>query len=543
MYKKLIILLGMFLTFSSMSFADITWNGYFEGGFRLNNQESGTFVTNGVWNVGDISDGRYGRIETSFNFIGGNGWTGWTRVNADLMSSTAGNEKLQAWEANFQYRPGGVSLAFTKNQDWTWLGAPSFTMNSSGDLGKVSENNVNSIVLETDTKLKWLHGFSTKTVWWANDATENHMGTRISRNYKLFHKKVSGTVGLGYQNIHEQDKYPDAYLHNPMMDMNANIQLGEMSIFAQLEAFTVYQSSQTNSSTPNPMEWYGNNDAQGVKGQLKFVVPTPVGNFNLNGQVFTYGKSTDISSTKNWYEEYVQLTYSFPAKAMDLEFSVRNGHPNVLNSDASYKGTSTTYPTGTNWMWGGHFWNYDANLINAGQFLEYYGKVFVQFKKGIKFFTSYLWDAPGVSRIWGTDGSQTSADTNATDTLLFDLQFENTSLKIDLQYRILRLTYLDPRFRIDVGGLELTVNLTPQLKYYSRMLLVNSAGQIKGATSGSSSWWNYFGSLQYSPMDRIHMYLEYGNPDQTDRMTINYATTHNAAELERRLDFKFGYNF
>jgi hypothetical protein len=535
MKTKIFGALLLLFMFSQAMFAGVTWNAFMEGGIQWYNDATGTVVSNGTWKIYPYSDTHYGYYELRMNLLSDNGWTGWGNLQMYVFDSSAANMQIKNPQIHFSYRPNKINFSLIRNENWTWLGQPYLSIFGQKN---VDQKTVTFYFEQSDQVLKGLH---TKTVIYGKDISDNYLGTRFDGGYKLG-KIFSGSLGFTFSM-----KRWAAVSNNSVLgfgyDANANITLpAGINVFLGLE-FNHLDEAWRGSVTNKP--FLGAIDAIAYRFELKSTFPTMAGNFNLNGSIMYKGKNYDADAQfggtgGNWFEEFFQFLYSFPLKMIDFEFNMKYAHP-VYATIAKFG--SPVLPTktivNTNWVWGYNIWDYTEGVYGTGQVLAYYAKLSVQFKKGIKFFASYIVYKPGSIELWG--GNNKYDDNKDNDALFFELKFENETGKINLQYKIYRAFYDDPAYRIEAGGLELVANISSQLKLYSRVLLMNSGGAIL-TSSGSSTWWNYFGQIQYYPVNNMGIFLEFGNGGDSDRLTSTVGATYSAKQFERKIVLKFNYN-
>jgi len=525
------------LLFTSLhsAFAGITWNAFMEGGIQWYNDATGSVVSNGTWKIYPYSDNKYGYYELKMNLLSDNGWTGWGNLKVNLLDSSGAEMQIKNEMVHFSYKPNKINFSLIRNENWTWLGQPYLSIFGQKN---TDQKTVTFVFEQSEQILKGLH---TKTVLYGKDINDNYFGTRFDGGYKL-NKFFTGSLGFTFSMKRWQAKSNNSVLGFGY-DVNANIILpASINLFMGLEFNHIDEAWRGPlSNTP----FLGAIDGFAYRFEFKSSFPTLAGNFNLNGSIMYKGKNYDADAQfggtgGNWFEEFIQLLYAFPLKMIDFEFNIKYGHP-VYATSAKLGSPSvpTSIIANTPWLWGYHIWDYREGVYTTGQVFNYYTKLSVQFKKGIKFFASYVLYMPGSIELWG--GNNKYDDNKKNDALFFELKFENETGKINLQYKIYRAFYDDPTYRIEAGGLELVANITPQIKLYSRILLMNSGGAILTA-SGSSTWWNYFGQIQYYPVNNMGIFLEFGNGGDSDRLTSTVSSTYSAKEFERKIVLKFNYN-
>lgn len=535
MNKKIVLLFIWFFTaMITPLHAVITFGTYAEGGMRWDSSASGTVVSNAGWTPGYYDGTKYGKFELNANLVGDLGWVGWTRLEASILDDTAANMQFKSASINAAYRPRGLNFTIFRNQNYTWLGQPYLSI-----FGNKKDGDLDTTGVYFDFTDKLIKGLHSRTVIYEDGKNDNYLGQRFDGNWKAG-KMISGSWGTTWT-LKKFDAYSNNIINGAGVDANVNLILGEINVFMGGEVNRLWEPFK---DEDNLNFIGGATNAQAYRIEGKVTIPTPAGNFNLNTYFQRQGQGFDANAQfngtgDNWYEEFFQFLYAFPKKAIDFEFHVKYGRP-VFSGTANFGDPITPTSTTNNFEWpfARHFWNYSP-VFGTGQYLEYYGRLFIQFKKGISFFTSYQYYMPGSIRLWST----ASESIYGQDALYFNMKFENEKGKIDLQYKIYRMSHPDPTFRIDAGGLELAANITKKLKYYSRLLLMNSGGQVTGNRSGSTTWWNYFGQLQYYPIQNVSIFLEYGNGGDTDWLTSNEGTTKNGNELARRLTMRFTYYY
>ena len=536
--KIKILGLSVFLLLSINSlYAGITWNAFMEGGFQWYNSANTTIVTNGIWAVLPYQDNRYGYYELKMNLLSDNGWNGWGNLQMNILDSAVNLMQLKNGSIHFSYRPNKLNFSLIRNENWTWLGQPYLSI-----FGQ-KNTDIKTVTLffeNTDAILKGLHN---KVVVYAKDVNNNYFGTRFDGPYKIG-KIISGSWGATFA-IKRWKAVSNNTVNALAADVNANIILpNSINVFLGLEVARMdepWRGALSNTFFIGAIQGWA------YRLEAKASLPTAGGNFGLNTYFLYQGKNFDANDQlagtgANWFEEFFQFTYAFPLKMIDFEFNVKYGHPvYVASGKLGDPNNPTSTVSQTDWIWGYHFWEYNEAVFGTGQVLQYFAKLNIQFKKGVKFYTSYTVFKPGSIELWGSDSSKKYDDAHDNDALFFELRFENETGKINVQYKIFRPFYEDPIYRIDVAGLELVVNISSQLKLYSRILLMNSGGKVL-SSSGSTTWWNYFGQIQYYPVNNLGIYLEFGNGGDSDKMTSSEGATRSAKEFERKIVLKFNYN-
>lgn len=539
MRKRIAFLLFFLLILFSHSYSDVTLGAYFEGGIQWLNSLNGSVITNSVWNPIPVGDNRYGKMDFKFSFLNLAGWNGYLQASANILPTDNPNyARFSGGGAHFSYRPKNINFSIIKNEDWTWLGQPFLKIYGDKD----RDSKTVALVFEgSDLFIKGIHN---KTHIYNASSDADYIGSRLDYNYKLG-ELMSGGIGMT-GSLKRWRAMSNNYVSGLALDASANILISGANLYLGSEIARLdepFRGPETNGSLAFLT---GANDGYAWFAKGVLTIPTDFGNFSINSYIQFQAKNFDANDQfngtgPNWYEEFYQFNYQFPLKAIDFSFQVKYGHPIYPGSvQLGNPDSPTQVLSNTNWSWGDHFWDYynSEPTYGTGQFLEYYTKLTIQFKQGIRFITSYQYFESGNTKLW----KDSIDDDYDNDALKLDLNFENEVGKIDLQYKIYRLTYPDPRYRIDAGGLELVANITRGLKYYSRLLLVNSGGGVEGATSGSTSWWNYFGQIQYNPIPNLSIFLEYGNGGDNEWLTDNQAGTRSGKELERKLQLRFNYS-
>ena len=326
---------------------------------------------------------------------------------------------------------------------------------------------------------------------------------------------ISGTYGIASQNFVNQ------YYYNVFgADVTMN---GDIPLVGSYYLFGAFGRSYTPENYP-----YENNQLIGVTGnsnamiyvmELKYNRKLEFGTLDL-GQIYLgaylYGRQPNYQTYMggggdNNFNETLNFTYSFPVKQIAMNGNMVYYH-NYANFDVNkyhifqvgkITDTSATFKT-----------HLDMNVMFSG---------------GFSF--NIAWDKEAGNTYLG------SFVPEGIDYLTFSVAGEGTLGKISPQLKIVALG--DSAKQLLSSGIEIFLNLSSWLKFYSRFAFVQSAGYWK---SGSEvNWWTAFIQFQFYTGNNSKFYLELGDGGHTDSGFVSDRDLINGASFKTKVYCKFEY--
>lgn len=123
--------------------------------------------------------------------------------------------------------------------------------------------------------------------------------------------------------------------------------------------------------------------------------------------------------------------------------------------------------------------------------------------------------------------------------LTFSLAGESKLGKLSPQMQFSALG--DPEKQVISTGIELFLNLSSWLRFYSRTAYVVSKGYWKSET-GNLSWWNAYLRLEMLTGDNSKLALEFGEGGHTsDGFVADVDLIKNGKDFEKKVYMKFEY--
>jgi hypothetical protein len=143
----------------------------------------------------------------------------------------------------------------------------------------------------------------------------------------------------------------------------------------------------------------------------------------------------------------------------------------------------------------------------SGTKLENYAELYIEFINGFKFKTYWK----------HIEGGEYRTDTRGKwDYLLFQLEVENAFAKIKPQ--VLLLNFNDPDNRATAFGGEVLINLSANIKFYTRFAMVSGTeSSLYRSIEGKRNWATFFCELQFLKIfSNTEIFLTFGNGDHTN---------------------------
>ncbi len=506
--------LGVLL--SVVLFSSVSW-GFLDMGVYSEFYASYSKWSDGFWKIDQGAGNLQSYFELKFNGAYA-GWNFWTKAGATVYRGST-SDSLSSWEAHIQKRSEGKTgyeVVFYMNESRLWLEQPllSFTgsVGDSSTKAGVYWNLWNYwglyfkgflIDYKDDDKItswgtKHETGFGNRITTSLNlgDITMNLGTTWIFELYR--HNDESITPVWGYETNRINGLYraigADVSITVPLTFLPGS------SFFFATEVGNSYSPENMSSTYEEDVSRWkmflrGDDKSYIYKTVLKLGLSTDLGNFSIDSYI--YGAQPNWMSYlggagNNWFEEFFQITYMFPIKAIDFKSYIKYSHV--------YDWPQEDF----------HVWGYDKPNFDTDQTLEVGSEVNIEFKKGFRFKVFN-------QKVEGKDYLQSKG---YWDHLLAEMTVENEFARIKPQFKIYYLG--DDERQMTAYGLETLVNITDWLKFYARYALVNGS-QVYKSQNGHDSWQNFFGQLQVYPANNTQIFLEYGDGGGTDNDLVNDA--------------------
>lgn len=213
------------------------------------------------------------------------------------------------------------------------------------------------------------------------------------------------------------------------------------------------------------------------------------------------------------YKENVNLRYNFPYKALSLQGYMEYKHDYTDFDEASY-----------------HIWQVNKNKL-AGTSVEWkkHLDLNVTFKSG--FSLNLAWD-----KEWGNTYLG-SFDTNGVTYLTIVTAGEGKIGRISPQLKVVAVE--DTNKILISTGIELLLNLSSWMRFYSRFAYVQSAGYWKAGDE--VNWWNAFVQFRFSTGNNSSLTLELGDGGGTDSGFVSDRDLINGSIFQKRMHLRFEY--
>jgi hypothetical protein len=205
--------------------------------------------------------------------------------------------------------------------------------------------------------------------------------------------------------------------------------------------------------------------------------------------------------------------YNFPLKAIYLKEVLFYSHPVAGWASDNF-----------------HLWNYsNPNSLDAT--LESYTELYIEFKYGFKF-KSYLKQTDGKEYV--NDGRL-----GVWRSLFFQFEVENAFARIKPQALFLNIN--DPDSAAASYGAEVLINLSDQIKFYTRFAMVaGSQNDLYRSEEGDRNWYTFAAELQFLKIfSNTEMFVSFGNFDHTndDLVHDKNGGILNGRVMEKKLNF------
>ncbi len=227
------------------------------------------------------------------------------------------------------------------------------------------------------------------------------------------------------------------------------------------------------------------------------------------------GKGADGEPSDRLIER-IEWYYNFPLKAIYLK-------QNLVYSHKLSDGSKS------------HLWQYEFDIANTGMYLESYTELYIEFINGFKFKTYYKHVNGGEMHRIGLGGKW--------NYLLFQLEVENEFAKI--KPMVLLLDLGNESLSATVFGAEVLINLTSNIKFYSRFAMVAGSEDPSHYKSDSDTrnWSTFFAQLQFLKVfSNTDIYLSFGNGDHTKNDLVHDINGVLAgSEMEKRFNLSVSF--
>jgi hypothetical protein len=458
-------------------------------------------------------------------------------INPGMLQGDANNFKIRQFEAHISKRvplfKGHTTFAFFRTQNRTDIGQP--YLRFFGDIGDGL----------TRSGIQWdsygIAGFFTRgfiidyrSDYLDQNAPDRHaygFGMRVGRQIirRTFLNLSMGITGGGNQyykpavdisdTFSEVTSVTNRYFYNVIgADMTIN---GDIPVVGSYYLFGTIGRSYA--PEEYPFEYYpginllGNTNALVYQAEFKWnrefkTAKIDLGHLFFDTMIrgrqprFQDYMGSDIEN--NFYQSW-GISYNFPYKAISINFKNDYYHDYIFDQEKYF-------------IWSA------GDVLDESASLRYNLNLNILFRSGFSF--NMAWDREVGQTYLGAFVPE------GVDYLTFVAAGESPLGRISPEVKIVALG--DEEKQLLSSAIEIFLNLSQVVKFYSRFAYIQSAGHWK--SGDDVNWWDAFIQLQFHTGPNTRFNLELGDGGGTDNMSSDVDLI-NGASFRKRIFLKFEY--